>query len=156
MENIIIHTDGGSRGNPGPAGIGVLIEIKDRIVKKSKNPEVEFLENSIQISKYIGEATNNQAEYQAVIVALEHLAENFLDEEISVQFYLDSELIVEQLNGRYKIKNEGLKPLFWQVRDLILKLGGKITFSHVPREKNKIADKLVNLAIDKALGKEKK
>lgn len=142
-KNIIIHTDGGARGNPGPAGIGVLIEMGNR--------EIENSENRVEISKYIGEATNNQAEYQAVVEALKYLKENYSEEDIEVNFYLDSELVVQQLNGKYKVKNEGLKPLFYEARDLIFKLGGKVSFSHVLREKNQVADKLVNYAIDEAL-----
>lgn len=146
MKNIIIHTDGGARGNPGPAGIGVLIE-RD----KQANRETDNSDNRVEISKYIGEATNNQAEYQAVVEALKYIKENYSEEDIEVKFYLDSELVVEQLSGKYKVKNEGLKPLFWEARDLILKLGGKISFFHVLREKNQVADKLVNKAIDEFL-----
>lgn len=139
MENnvvLTVYTDGGARGNPGPAGIGVLIE---------KNQE------QFKISKYIGLATNNQAEYQAVIEALKYLIVNFTGSNITAQFYLDSQLVVEQLAGNYKIKNEGLKTLFNEARDLILKLGGQISFTHIPREQNCVADKLVNLAIDGAI-----
>ena len=135
---IIIYSDGGSRGNPGPAGIGILIKYKSTKYEEEK------------ISKYIGETTNNQAEYRAVIDGLQWVKENIKEPEIEIAFYLDSELVVEQLNQRYKLKNEGLKPLFWQVRDLIMQLGGRVTFSYIPREQNKIADKLVNAAIDKA------
>lgn len=136
MENnvvLTVYTDGGARGNPGPAGIGVLIV---------KNQE------QFKISKYIGLATNNQAEYQAVIEALKYLIENFSQSDIVAKFYLDSQLVVEQLSGNYKIKNEGLKPLFNEARDSILKLGGQITFTHIPREQNCVADELVNQAID--------
>lgn len=136
MENIVkltVYTDGGARGNPGPSGIGVLVE---------KNQE------QFKISKYIGLATNNQAEYQAVVEALKYIVQNFAGQEIEAKFYLDSQLVVEQLNGNYKIKNESLKSLFNEARDLIMKLGGRISFSHIPREQNKIADELVNLAID--------
>lgn len=138
MQQIKIFTDGGSRGNPGPAGIGVLIELN---------------QSEEKISKYIGVATNNQAEYTAVLEALKYLNENFSDKDLEMEFFLDSQLVVEQLNGNYKLKNEGLKPLFWEIRDLIFSLGGKVSFSHVPREKNKTADKLVNAAIDEALKK---
>lgn len=131
---ITIFSDGGARGNPGPAGIGCVIQTQDLF----------------KISKYIGEATNNQAEYQAVIEALKWVKDNRdKQEDLEIEFFLDSELVVEQLNQRYKLKNEGLKPLFWQVRELILQLGGKVTFKYISREKNKEADKLVNLAIDK-------
>ncbi len=67
-----------------------------------------------------------------------------------VEFLLDSQLVVEQLNQRYKLKNEGLKPLFWEIRDLILKLGGRVSFKYIPREQNKEADRLVNQALDEA------
>lgn len=133
-----IYTDGGARGNPGPAGIGAVIYSQDGKVLK-------------RIALYIGKTTNNQAEYKAVIAALEYMVK-LSDGQIvnpSIQMYLDSKLIVEQMNGRFKIKNEGLKPLFWQIRDLIMKLGGAVTFSFVPREKNTEADTLVNEAIDK-------
>ena len=141
MQNVIIHTDGGARGNPGPAGIGVLIQ------ERIENHELEIKK---EISEYIGEKTNNQAEYQAVIEALKWIQENIKDD-IEAEFLLDSELVVHQLNGKYKVKNDGLKPLFYEVRDLVLKLGGRVSFSHILREKNQVADKLVNKAIDKAL-----
>jgi len=137
MEQILIYSDGGARGNPGPAGIGVIIKLKTQSAKLKT------------LSKYIGETTNNQAEYRAVIEALSWVVENYQDKDIAVECFLDSELIVEQLNQRYKIKNEGLKPLFWQVRELVMKLGGKISFQYIPREQNKEADRLVNRAIDK-------
>jgi len=137
-----IYTDGGARGNPGPAGIGAVIYSQDGKVLK-------------RIAKYIGETTNNQAEYKAVVAALEYMVtsssqggSNGQIVNPTIQMYLDSKLIVEQMNGRFKIKNEGLKPLFWQIRDLIIKLGGAVTFNFVPREKNTEADELVNQAID--------
>ena len=131
---LLINTDGGARGNPGPAGIGA-------IVKYEKKEE--------KILKYIGEATNNQAEYRAVIEALKWVKGNIRESDIVIECLLDSELIVEQLNQRYKLKNEGLKPLFWEIRDLIMALGGQVSFKYIPREQNKEADKLVNQAIDK-------
>ena len=143
MDKIFIYTDGGSRGNPGPAGIGVVIKFK----AQSANVKVK----DIEISRYIGIKTNNQAEYMAVIEALKYLNDNYCDKDIEATFFLDSQLVVEQLNQRYKVKNEGLKPLFWQIRDLMMKLGGRITFSSIPREQNKEADRLVNKAIDNHL-----
>lgn len=137
---LLINTDGGARGNPGPAGIGAIIrQVEDGNQKTNR------------ISKYIGEATNNQAEYQAVIEALRWLTVNRqqLPTDLEIECLLDSELIVEQLNQRYKLKNEGLKPLFWEIRDLIMTLGGKVSFKYIPRAQNKEADKLVNEAIDK-------
>jgi len=137
---LIINTDGGSRGNPGPAGIGAVIRFEDFESEKLK-----------EISKYIGDATNNQAEYTAVLEALNYIVENHKTDEPEMEFRLDSQLVVEQLKGNYKLKNEGLKPLFWQIRDLIMELGGKASFTHIPREENSQADKLVNEALDKAM-----
>lgn len=139
---ITIFSDGGARGNPGPAAIGVVIEIRDKEKEKS---------DIKKISEFIGTATNNQAEYQAVIAALTFIKENKKDfsGDIEIECFLDSKLVVEQLNQNYKLKNEGLKPLFYQIRDLVMQLGGKVTFKYIPREQNKEADRLVNLAIDK-------
>lgn len=143
---IKVFSDGGARGNPGPAGIGVVIRFGEDDVK--------------HISKYIGEKTNNQAEYTAVIEALKWLIknppstldnENAEEEDWEIEFFLDSQLVVEQLNGRYKIKNEGLKPLYSEIRELIMDLGGKVSFRYIPREENVEADKLVNQALDKRI-----
>lgn len=128
-----IFTDGGSRGNPGPAAIGGVIKFGDE--------QHDFAE-------YIGETTNNQAEYQAILFALNWVKENVKDD-VEVDCFLDSQLVVEQLNGNYKMKNEGLKPLFWEIRELIIDLGGKVSFTHVRREQNKDADALVNMALDR-------
>lgn len=145
MLNLIIHSDGGARGNPGPAAVGVVIE---------ESIENQESRTTKEISEYIGEATNNQAEYQAVIEALKWISKNGMPkgkEDINAEFLLDSELVVKQLNGEYKIKNEGLKPLFWEIRDLITTIGGTISFSHIRREQNIEADKLVNEALDRQL-----
>lgn len=128
---LTIFTDGGARGNPGPAGIGVVIKSDGKTVKG--------------YGKYIGEATNNQAEYQALISALESAKEMGATE---IQLFMDSELIVKQIKGEYKVKHPELAPLFLKFYNL--KIGfQKFSVSHVPREKNKEADKLVNEAIDK-------
>lgn len=132
---VTIFTDGGSRGNPGPAAIGGVI--------KYDGKQHDFAE-------YIGETTNNQAEYQAILFALNWVKENTVDD-IEVNCFLDSQLVVEQLKGNYKMKNEGLKPLFWEIREIIMDLGGKVSFTHIPREQNKDADALVNMALDKQL-----
>ncbi len=129
---LIIFTDGGARGNPGPAGIGAVI-YND---KKEKIAE---------ISKYLGETTNNQAEYQALIVALKK-AKELGGRELDV--FLDSELVVKQLNREYKVKNKDLAPLFLEVYNLSLNFS-KIKFTHVYREKNQEADRLANEAMDK-------
>ena len=149
MLYFLVNCDGGARGNPGPAGIGVLIKIKNQ------SPKLKAIE---KISKFIGESTNNQAEYQAVLEALKYLKkykENKTPKDLEIEFLLDSELIVKQMNGEYKIKNEGLKPIYWQLRELIMELGGKVSFKHIPREKNKEADALVNNAIDDYIKKSK-
>lgn len=130
---LIIYTDGGARGNPGPAAIGLVIYLNKKLVKK--------------YSKFIGEATNNQAEYQAVIYGLEQ-ARRIKAEEID--FYLDSELLVEQLNRRSKIKNLELGRLFVKIWNLTQSFK-KVNFHYIPREKNKEADALVNLALDKMM-----
>lgn len=126
----IIHTDGGARGNPGPAGIGVVIECDGR---------------THTYQEYIGKATNNQAEYRAVILALEKAHELSIDE---IDFYLDSELVQQQLIGAYKVKNKDLAPLFVKVWNLSQNFK-KVKYIHVYRADNKIADKLVNTVLDK-------
>jgi ribonuclease HI len=132
MKKLIIHSDGGARGNPGPAAIGVIItDEKGKLVDK--------------ISRSIGETTNNQAEYQAILAGLD-LAHKLKAEE--VHCYLDSELVVKQLRHEYKIKNKELAPLFVKVHNLSLQFK-KITYTHIRREQNKAADKLVNEALDK-------
>lgn len=129
---LIIYVDGGARGNPGPAGAGVVI-----YQQEGKEPKKYF--------KYLGELTNNQAEYEAVIYALQ-IAKKFKAEEIDL--YLDSKLLVGQLNRKFKIKNLELAKLFIKVWNLS-KDFKKINFFYIPREKNKEADKLVNFVLDK-------
>lgn len=131
-EKLIIYTDGGARGNPGPAGIGVVIY----------STEKEIIS---EISEYLGETTNNQAEYRAVIAGMEKAKELGAGE---LEFYLDSELVVRQLNGQYKVKNEGLAPLFVKIYNARQSFK-KVTFSHVRREFNKEADALANQAMDR-------
>jgi ribonuclease HI len=133
-KKLIIYTDGGARGNPGPAGIGCAIydEQKNRVT---------------EVSKYIGETTNNQAEYRAVIAALE-TAKRLGAKEI--QIYLDSELVAQQLNQKYKIKNKDLAPLFVRIWNLSIGFH-KVTYQHISRELNKEADKLANKAMDKGI-----
>ncbi|MFH0819339.1 MAG: ribonuclease HI family protein [Patescibacteria group bacterium] len=135
MTKLIIYTDGGARGNPGPAGIGV------HIVDEANHLVGDY-------NQYIGETTNNQAEYQAVHLAMEKIKDLGIQE---IEFYLDSLLVVQQLNGVYKIKDKNLGVWFVKIWNQKLKYK-KISFTHIPREQNKIADKLVNIAIDKALG----
>ncbi|MFZ5365309.1 MAG: ribonuclease HI family protein [Patescibacteria group bacterium] len=127
-----IYSDGGARGNPGPAAIGVHIE--DESGKKIKS-----------ISRYIGETTNNQAEYQALLAGLEYV-KDLKPEQATC--YLDSELVVRQLNGEYKVKDKDLAAQFLKVWNISREFK-KIEFVHIRREKNKKADLLVNLALDR-------
>jgi ribonuclease HI len=132
MTKLIINTDGGARNNPGPAGIGVVFSNeKGEIIAKFK--------------EYIGEATNNVAEYKALILALEK-AKDFEADDIECR--LDSELVVKQLTGHYKCKEATLQGLNAQVKELAF--FKPIRYVHVRREKNKEADALVNEAIDEA------
>ena len=130
---IQINSDGGARGNPGPAAIGLIIRKKDKILKK--------------YSKKIGRTTNNVAEYKALIKALE-IASKFKDKEVVC--FLDSELVVRQLDGKYKVKNKKLIPLFSKVKKAEKKFE-KVAYRHVSRwnKYQKIADKLVNKELDK-------
>lgn len=129
---IEIWTDGGSRGNPGAAAIGVVIRKNDKV-------EAEF-------GRRIGVATNNVAEYTAVLEALTYTVEKLNFDEVN--FFLDSELVVRQLNGIYKVKDQNLKQIFFKVRHVVNESGAKVTFTHITREKNKRADELVNDALD--------
>lgn len=136
-EKIIIYTDGGSRGNPGPAGVGVVIcNNKNQILKK--------------YSKEIGVRTNNEAEYEAVILALQK-AKQILGKEkvkkMEIEIRMDSELVCRQLSGEYKIKEEKLFPLFIKLHNLKMDFGG-ISFKEIPRNQNKEADALVNATMD--------
>jgi len=130
----VSYTDGGARGNPGPAGLGVVL-INSTTGEKEHH------------KKYLGTTTNNQAEYQALVAAIERLVELGATH---VTCYLDSELIVKQMKREYKVKNKDLAPLFmkiWNLREHFM----HIEWVHIPREKNKEADKLVNKAIDEGL-----
>ena len=131
-ESIIIYTDGGSRGNPGPAGAGGVIIKDSKII--------------VEISKYLGIQTNNYAEYSALILTLQKAIELNLNNNI-IKVFMDSNLIVKQLNGEWKVKHKNIIPLFNSVKELIL-LFKNITFTHVYREHNKLADKLANDAMD--------
>ncbi len=128
---ILVHTDGGSRGNPGPAAIGVVIGGKE-------------------YGEYLGVKTNNQAEYQAVVFAFKKMKQILgkkKTKETEVLFRLDSELVVKQINGQYKILEPDLQPLFLEIWNARLDFK-KVEFVHVPREENKIADKIVNHILD--------
>lgn len=132
--NLLIRTDGGSRGNPGPSGIGVVIEDAEKGI---------ILEEH---AKYIGETTNNQAEYQAVILGLTRAVTLGAS---SVTVVADSELLVKQMTGKYKVKNPGLAQRFLDVRNLEVRLGVPVYYRHVRREQNTHADRLANEAMDR-------
>ena len=142
VEKLIVYTDGGSRGNPGPAGIGVVIsDAAGRVIK--------------EYGEKIGIKTNNEAEYAEVIFALKKIKALYGKEKIKkieVNFKMDSEFVMKQLNGEYKIEEERMFPLFISVWNLKMDFA-KVTFSHVRREQNKAADRLVNAALDSKQGK---
>lgn len=131
MKKLVINTDGAAVPNPGPAAIGAVI--------------CDELGNVIAtISQSIGHATNNQAEYRAIITALEKALVLGAD---CVDLRSDSELVVRQLNGRYRVKKAALKPLYQQARQLLDRLQ-KFTITHVPREQNREADNLAGSALE--------
>ena len=131
IEKAILYTDGASRGNPGPAAIGAVIrDGQGRVLGK--------------ISRRIGRTTNNQAEYQAVIAALEEAIRMGV---AGVEIKSDSELVVKQINGRYRVKNQALKPLHQRVREL-QSLFQSFTIASIPRRQNTEADRLSNAALD--------
>lgn len=133
---ITIFTDGGSRGNPGPAGAGAAIYKGDKEIGS--------------VSKFLGTQTNNWAEYEALILALEtthRLLGSPVTNQVTVK--MDSELIVKQMKGEYKVKNPDMKIKHQRVKELILESFPKIEFVHVRRELNKRADELANEAMDR-------
>ena len=145
MDELIVYTDGGARGNPGPAAGGVVI--------KSDTGEI-----ILKASKYLGETTNNVAEYEALILALQKAKGVFKSQSKdainrvstkskNLECYLDSELVVKQLNHEYKIKDENMQKLFIKVWNLTLDFDS-VKFTHIPREENKLADEMVNKELD--------
>ena len=130
VKRLVIFTDGAAEPNPGPAAIGAIIKDEQGRLVAS-------------ISRRIGQATNNQAEYKAIIAALEE-ATRLGAEEVDIKS--DSELVVKQINGRYRVKRKTLKPLYQQVKQLISPLAG-FTITHIPREQNIEADELANIAL---------
>lgn len=134
IERVKIYTDGGARGNPGPAACGAVI----------KNPAGRVLK---KVSRFLGHATNNQAEYEAVLLGLKAAKELSAQ---TVDFFLDSELIANQLSRNFKVKDLNLQSLFVKIWNLSLGFK-KISYHHIPREENKEADRLVNEELDKHL-----
>jgi ribonuclease HI len=137
LPEFVIHADGACRGNPGEAGIGVILaDSEGRTIKEMKS--------------FIGMATNNAAEYRAVILGLEKALELGAG---SVILYLDSELVVRQIHGEYRVRETTLKPLHQKALDLLQKFS-RYVLHHVPREENRRADQLANEAIDQRVQKD--
>jgi len=132
IESAIANIDGGSRGNPGPAGYGVRIEQSDGSI--------------LELKEFLGSSTNNIAEYSALLAALRWAAEHEVRE---LRIRSDSELLVKQMRGEYRVKNPGLLPLYEEARALMQTIA-RVTFEHVRREFNKEADRLANEAMDEA------
>lgn len=146
---LVIHTDGGARGNPGPSAIGVVIE--ECTCKSPRDCGEKNRKLIAAFGKRIGEGTNNTAEYTAVVEALIFLRDSGIKLNGSaLSFYLDSTLVVNQLNGIYKIKQAHLRDLLMRVRSLESELGVNVTYSAVPREQNSQADFQVNKALDES------
>ncbi len=144
MSKIIINIDGGSRGNPGPSALGVVISgSRGEVIKK--------------YSHFLGKATNNQAEYQALIFALKKIKALLGKEKAKkteIEIKSDSQLLVSQMNGVYKIKEKVIQELFLQAWNLKVELS-QIKFISIPREQNKLADQLANQALDQEASTQK-
>lgn len=136
MPKIKIFSDGGSRGNPGPSACAYVVYKNGEIIKKE--------------AFYLGDGTNNFAEYTGVVKVFEWLVESGLEID-GIEYYLDSELVVNQLSGKFKVKSETIKPLVEKVNDLKKHLGVEIKFVHVRREFNKEADRLLNEKLNENL-----
>ncbi len=130
---VTIHVDGGARGNPGPAGAGVVVQCRDDDVILH------------QAGLFLGRATNNVAEYSALVAGLKAAAQLGADD---VECLSDSELMVKQMNGEYRVKNERLREFYDQAQQLQSKFS-RFSIRHIRREKNEEADKLVNMAINR-------
>ena len=132
LKTLRLRVDGGARGNPGPAALGVVIEDDQGMRLRT-------------FHRYLGTATNNQAEYQALIDGLKAV-EAWKPDRLEV--YLDSKLVVEQISGRWRVKEPDLQALHKVAGDLLSRYDDRVEIKHVPRELNRGADKLVNLALD--------
>jgi len=138
MKKIVVYTDGGARNNPGPAGAGAyVVDEEGKVLKEA--------------SEYLGEQTNNWAEYEAVALGLRTIKKILgkKTKTTSIEVRLDSLLVAEQLSGRYQIKEETLFPQYIKVHNMRVKNFPLLSFTHVPREKNKEADRLANEAMDR-------
>ncbi len=131
-----LYSDGGARGNPGPAASAfVFFDDSKVLIHRS--------------SKFLGSQTNNYAEYQGVILALSWLTKNQNLIKGDINFFMDSELVVKQINGIYKVKEPTLQKLNQEVKDMIKSFSVKFIFQNIPRADNKLADQLVNEELDK-------
>ncbi|MEK7630599.1 MAG: ribonuclease HI family protein [Patescibacteria group bacterium] len=141
-KKIVVYTDGGSRGNPGPAALGVaFVDERGQVTKAYGEP--------------LGVRTNNEAEYEAIIFAFKKAKQLFGKDKtktMHIEVRMDSELACRQLCHEYKVENENIIPLFLKVWNLMIDFG-EVTFTHVPREKNKDADRMVNEALDSGVQK---
>lgn len=136
--HVVMYTDGGARGNPGPAGAGAVIYDGEKTLLKKAH-------------KSFAKLTNNQAEYEAVLLAFSELKKLFNEQErknLSVEVRADSELVVKQLNGEYQIKDDDLVPYFMKIWNTRVKDFPNVMFVHIPREENEEADALANAAMD--------
>lgn len=138
MKRVVAYTDGGARGNPGPAGAGA--------VAKDEAGNVIFAG-----SQFLGNATNNYAEYAGVVLALHELKRRFgkATKNMAVEIRMDSELVKKQLSGEYQIKEPSLVPQFIEIHNLRVSSFPHLTFKHVPRAQNEDADRLANEAMDR-------
>jgi len=137
-QTLKIYTDGGSRGNPGPSALGFVVIQNEKTIYKG--------------SRFLGIGTNNEAEYSALVDSYKWLIGNIKVPKIfDIIFFLDSELVVKQLNGLYKIKSANLKPYFFDIKKYEKLLNTQKKYVSIPREQNKLADELVNKELDKVL-----
>jgi len=142
--SVVIYTDGGARGNPGPAGAGVVIYDGDPSTNSGQAKKIA------EVKKFLGERqTNNWAEYEALVLALQEAKKRGLVKK-AIEIRMDSELIVKQMNGEYQIKEETLWAQYMKVHNLLVANFEDVKFVHVRREENKEADALVNEALDSA------
>ena len=134
MQNLLlVYCDGGARGNPGPAAAAIVVEKDGKVIHKE--------------SKYLGRGTNNEAEYSGAILGLEWVSKN-LTNEGRITFILDSQLVANQLSGKFKVKNENLRNRYYTAKTLEKNISAEINYESVSRERNKIADFLVNKELD--------
>ena len=155
MKNLILFADGGSRGNPGPSACGfVIYEFADTDFESLKTLTLNKFQPKFKLilekGEFLGTKTNNQAEWQGLILGVRTILSKFEKEKVNLKVFLDSQLVVRQVLGQYKVKNLELKELFVEFKGLIKSLQS-FEIEHIYRDQNKVADKMVNLALDKKL-----